>query len=117
MIKISKTYEIVTEESAEYGDAEERGFEWEGVRYTFRELIDEMENYNEASCCWIIGDFWITSEADQDFRTGSYTSYSLHYDRDQPERHRKYWAKAWAYVGARREQRRQQVMNYWRSAA
>lgn len=117
MIKISKTYEIVTEESAEYGDAEERGFEWEGVGYTFRELVDEMENYDEASCSNLGNDFWITSEADQDFRTGDYTSYSLHYDWDQPERNRKYWAKAWAYVCARRERRRQWVTNYLRSAA
>lgn len=111
MIKISKTYEIVTEESAEYGDAEERGFEWEGVRYTFRDLIDEMEKYSESSGDPTFGRFWLTSEAEEDYCTGEYTSYSLHYDHDQPERNWKYWVKAWAYVCAVRNWRWKQARN------
>ena len=101
-ISVSKTYDVVTEESAEYGDFAESGFEFQSVPYTFRELVDEMREYMEPSCSPIgENDFWVTSEASQDYRTGDYTSYSLHFDRDQPERLRRFWRLAWEASRAR----------------
>lgn len=46
------TFEIVTQESAEHGDAEERGFEAEGV--SFREAIQCFGDYAEQAGSWPI---------------------------------------------------------------
>lgn len=43
MLKISRTYEVITEESAEQGDAEERGFVFEGQPCGFRELVETIK--------------------------------------------------------------------------
>ena len=49
MITIRETYELITPESAEYGDVEERGFiDEEGTAYTFSELV-ELLQHCEAS--------------------------------------------------------------------
>ena len=37
---VSETYALCTPESAEHGDYEESGFEFQDVEYTFRELYD-----------------------------------------------------------------------------
>ena len=41
--KVGKTYEVVTPESAEHGDAEERGWVFDTEPMTLRELIREIE--------------------------------------------------------------------------
>ena len=41
---VSKTYEIVTPESAEEGDAEERGFEFENTKMTLAEVLSEVRD-------------------------------------------------------------------------
>lgn len=93
MVFISKTYEIITKESAEQGDVEERGYKFESVPYSFRELIEEMRGYEER-------DFadWLTTYGNMDMYNGSYTNYSLHYDRDNKQRSQKYWDKALNYL-------------------
>lgn len=100
MILISKTYEIVTHESAQDGESAENGFEFENVEYSFRELVEEMRNYSEPSQMPNDGNthVWLTSEAEQDYQTGDYTSYSLHYSRENKPRHAKYWK--WAMHAA-----------------
>lgn len=95
-ILISKTYEIVTPESAENGEAEERGFEFEDVAYTFKELVDEMRNYIHPSSMPMSGNTreWLSTEAEQDYQDGSYTTYSLHCSHKNTPRQAKYWVKA-----------------------
>ena len=101
MIKISKTFEVVTEESAQDGEAAERGFVFEERPYTFRELVREMEGFPECSdrpASGRVGE-WLTSYAEQDYRTGAYESESIHFCRSNPPRLAKYWRKAMRAAG------------------
>lgn len=78
----SITYEIVTHESAEYGEAEEEGFEHESL--SLREAFDVMRWYGNAleADSWPISKRhpprWIVWEAEQDYQTGAYTQRALH---------------------------------------
>lgn len=82
------TYEIVTPESAEYGDAAERGFvmpgEWrddietamtqprDAYDMTLREAIGLA--YPQEDC----GRWWTESDGRQDYRTGAVETRSIH---------------------------------------
>lgn len=76
------TYEIVTEESAENGEAEETGFEHEGL--SLREAFDVMRWHGHA----LEADSfpislqspprWLSWEGEQNYRTGAWTYRSLH---------------------------------------
>jgi hypothetical protein len=78
MAKFNVTYEIVTHESAEHGDAESRGFVAESV--SLREAIREIGHYaHEADCYPVSSPRWFTNyEYDEDFVTGARESRSLH---------------------------------------
>jgi len=101
MILLNKSYTIVTPESAADGDFAECGLEFENTPYTFRELVNELQRYSEASCSPAHGETyeWATSEGDIDYRTGEVTEYSLHYSRNNPARNAKYWRLAMKAVG------------------
>lgn len=75
------TYEIVTPESAEYGEAEECGVFMDNV--SFGEAMSELRwhkgGYVEADCCPVQNPRWFTFfDADENYATGARTSYSLH---------------------------------------
>jgi|ERR1035437_6600582 hypothetical protein len=75
---VSKTYEIITYESAEIGDAEERGYVFEDEILDLRELIKELECCLELSDSHISDRTWaINHEAGHDYRTGDQTSESI----------------------------------------
>lgn len=81
---VSKTYEVVTDESAEQGDFADHGFEFESKKYdSLRDLIEDNRNESwiEWSSSHVRGDEWLISEADQDQHTGEYRSYGLHIKR------------------------------------
>lgn len=83
---VNKKYEVVTEESAQQGDAADRGFEFEDETYdSLRDLIqaNSNENWLEWSSSHVSGSpyEWLVSEAEQDPRTGEYKSYGLHIKR------------------------------------
>ena len=101
MLYISKTYERVSEESAENGEAEEQGFVFQDEPYTFRELLDELRLYSHASSYPCRGSRydWMTTESDQDYQSGDCTSYSLHFSHKNSPRAEKYWAKALKLAG------------------
>lgn len=101
MILISKTYEIVTYESAEHGEAEDHGFIFEDEAFTFSQLVHELREYTQTSSypCRGSRHDWVTTESDQDYRTGDYTSYSLHFSHKNSPRAEKYWAKALKLAG------------------
>lgn len=101
MIYISKTFERVTYESAEHGEAEETGFVFEDQAFTFRQLVDELREYIHTSSWPMRGSRhdWVTTESDQDYRTGDYTSYSLHFSHINKPQNDKYWAKALKLAG------------------
>ena len=79
--KFSISYEIVTPESAEYGEAEERGMFMEDI--SFGEAMSELRWYKgchvEADCAPVHRPRWfIFIDADENHVTGARTSYSLH---------------------------------------
>jgi hypothetical protein len=85
----SITYEIVTPESAEHGDAEERGFHLEGL--SFGEVMAEIRSlglrgaYCEADSCPVTIDCpprWFTyAEGIENYETGARTYYAVHLPR------------------------------------
>ena len=79
------TYEIVTEESAEYGDAEERGFidknmtlrdALEAVRATRTNRVDGVTAIELSSSGHSFA--WITICNGMEYETGAYESRSIH---------------------------------------
>lgn len=86
MPKFNVTYEIVTEESAEYGDAEERGFIAESV--SLREALTLVYNTRtnrvdcgdgaEASDSRMESARWIIVHNGMEYETGARESRSLH---------------------------------------
>ena len=96
MIAISKTFEIVTPESAEHGDAESRGFEFKDEPTSFRELVDLMKEHPQGSSSPCSGDVhaWFTSYGETCYKTGEERTTSIHFSRINKPRHAKYWRKA-----------------------
>ena len=104
MILVSKTYEVVTPESAEDGEVADSGFDQENEPYTFRELVATMRAHYEPSCWPVTQDtnpehVWFTSGDDIDYVDGSTTRTSIHFSRSNPARNRKYWIKAAKMAG------------------
>lgn len=101
MIKLSKTYEIVTHESAEHGEASEHGFIFENESYTFKELVSLMRDYNNTSCSPATGGIfeWLSSHADINYITGDETIESIHYSAENEPKKAKYWRKAMVLAG------------------
>ena len=75
IFKVSKTYQIITEESAEYGDYEEQGFIYEDQEFYLRDLIREIKNggFVQNSGRWLS-----TIDAEKNYKTGAETYYNLH---------------------------------------
>jgi len=73
------TYEIITPESAEHGETDETGFTMQDI--TLREAWDFLrwEGSCESSDSTISTARWLTFYGEQDYATGGYTNYSLHF--------------------------------------
>lgn len=100
-ILVSKTFEVVTSESAEQGDAERRGYEYKDRYFTFRELIDEISACYEASSSreedWS-GHTWVSTEPQiEDYATDETIGYSFHFSSKNPDRKAKHWIAALRY--------------------
>ena len=96
MLLCSKTYEIITHESAENGEAEDAGFIFESEPFTFRDLVRELRSYTHFSSSVVDRYTWASTEPEQDYRTGEYRSESLHFAG--PEHKAKYWLIALKYA-------------------
>lgn len=81
-MKFNVTYEILTEESIEYGDAAERGFLLQDV--SLRDALAEFHyhGYIEASSSHISPGDWFTAYGDMNSRTGESENRSLHPPRN-----------------------------------
>lgn len=98
MLKISKTYEVITNESAEQGEAAESGFVFEDQPCGFRELLDTIKADGFAYPDSSHGiPRWLSTEPQQDYRTGAWVTYSLHTSHDA--RSMRYWNKAMKVLG------------------
>ena len=86
MLKFQVTYEIITNESAEHGDAAERGFILEDI--PFRAAYDAVYETRTSHCDGITGieaneypvtdPRWITVYNGIEYLTGAYESRSIH---------------------------------------
>ena len=79
MAKFNVTYENITPESAEHGDAESRGFIAQGV--TLREALEQVTlgSHVEANCSPVADPHWFTFYAhNYDYITGETENRSLH---------------------------------------
>lgn len=100
-IQLSQTYEIVTEESAQDGEAADSGFDWQDVAYSFRDTVEliKSEGFNVPSCSPGVPG-WLSTEVIQDrayFERGEHRTLSLHPGRDA--RSQRYWEKACRVAG------------------
>lgn len=102
---ISRTYEVVTPESAERGETAEAGFNAEREAVTFRELVDVLREHPVPSS-WPVREVgpwdWASSHEWQDYRTGAVETEGVHWHRDNPPRLLKYWGRAWKLAGVGR---------------
>lgn len=88
MTKFRVTYEIVTPESAEHGDAESRGFvmpgDWRDDIETAMTQprnaydISLREAMDLADCAYDCGRWWTESEGRCNYRTGAIETRSIH---------------------------------------
>ena len=101
MILISRTFEVVTPESAEEGEVADSGFLVESESVTFRELVSLMESHPNPSAYPPSGDSgeWLSSHLETNYHDASETTESLHYSRENPPRRLKYWRKAMRAAG------------------
>lgn len=100
MLLLSKTYEIITEESAENGDAEERGFCWEDSPCEFKEVIDYLRGAHASQ--WPITNLesvWFTHYGEMDYVSGEYENVSFHYSKQNPGKNLKHWKAAIVAAG------------------
>lgn len=84
-MKFNVTYEIVTPESAENGDAEERGFIAENIplREAVRHLGEIAHECDSGPVSVSCPPRWVANyEYDEDFCTGARESRSLHFPRN-----------------------------------
>lgn len=95
MILLSKTYEIITEESAENGEAEETGFVWENSPCEFKEVIDYLRGAHASQYpVTNVENVWFTHYGEMDYTSGDYENVSFHYSRSNPSKNLKYWKAA-----------------------
>lgn len=98
MIILSMTYDIVTPESAENGETEDRGFLWENIPYSFRETVVLIKDggFMYPSCSNGIPN-WLSTEGETDPHTGETETRSLHPNNDPKSL--RYWKKACRAAG------------------
>ncbi len=103
MILISRTFEIVTPESAEFGESDDAGFISQSEPVTFRELVELMRAHPVPSSYPCDGSRWdwLSSYSETNYRDASERTESLHYDKSNPPSRDKYWRKAMRAAGIR----------------
>jgi hypothetical protein len=90
-------------ESAEHGETEDSGMEFENVPFSFRELVDMIisDGLTNSSCYPAKGDIfeWLSNDGREDYRTAETETISIHYSRDNKPRSAKYWRMAFVVAG------------------
>lgn len=95
MLLLSKTYEIITEESAENGEAEEHGFCWKDTPSEFREVVRYLEGAEPSEYpITKLENVWFTHYGERDYISGDHEQVSYHYSRQNPSKNLKYWKAA-----------------------
>jgi hypothetical protein len=95
MFLISKTYQTVSPESADYGEYEDSGYCWENTECSFSEIVDTIRGLEPSQSPITNPAFvWFTEHGDTNYNTGEETNYSYHYSRDNKQGNLKHWVKA-----------------------
>lgn len=71
-------------------------------RLTFREVVLLMRHEYPHPSCWPASGAaheWLNAETVTDWRDGTYTERSMHFDRSNPQRRAKYWRLAMKAAG------------------
>lgn len=76
---MNKTYQVVTPESAEQGDYDDQGFEYEDQE--FDTLWDMAEEIRNAGATYN-GNWFETVDSEKDYKTGAETTYGFHPNDD-----------------------------------
>lgn len=99
-IVISRTFAMISPESAELGEYFDQGFISEREEVSFRELVALMKEHPLSSCSpWRKDDkhVWFSSDFDAyHYGYGWYRETSIHFHKDNDERIYKYWV--WARI-------------------
>lgn len=75
--RITKNYQVVSEESADHGDYHEIGQVWDDV-VSLRDLVLILREFCYLSSTYIDSGTWAESDPELNFRTGDVTTYTLH---------------------------------------
>lgn len=78
MLRYAVTYDVVTEESAEYGDTAENGWAMEEQEGDVCEVMHQVSRYGIMPRSKNDLTSWWESEPEQDMGDGSWTTYHLH---------------------------------------
>ena len=91
---ISKTYEIWNEDDLELGDTDKKGFIFCDEDYSFKDLLDELEDecYQELNCSNINQSDSIAFYGSPSYSSGEIENLTLHFNGT--DRQKKYWIKA-----------------------
>ena len=92
MMTLTKTYSIITEESAEHGDFAETGFEFKYQPATVRDVVDALRECLETSCvplCETGHNCWASTNPEQDIFSGEWTTYTYHVEGVTPHQRRR----------------------------
>lgn len=100
-ILVNKTFTEISEESAEHGDFSESGFISENEQVSFRELVELMSEFTEASQNPNNGNthVWLSTGYQTNFSTGDEREECLHFSRDNSPNAAKYWRLAMKFAG------------------
>jgi hypothetical protein len=73
---VSKTYSVVTHESAETGSESDSGFEFKSVKMDLQDVLGELEELGAID--YFDGSSAYGADPDIDYETGEHTTYALH---------------------------------------
>ena len=100
MLLLSKTYEVITEESAEHGEADDTGHFWEHSHCEFREVVQYLKGAEPSQ--WPITNMesvWFTHYGEPSYTDGSVENVSFHYSKKNPPKNLKHWKAAIVAAG------------------
>lgn len=78
IIRYAETYEIITPESAEYGEPEERGFIDENLESDYEDMVDLLEGTEPSEMPPSPRSWYTKYEVDYDYETGARENRSYH---------------------------------------
>lgn len=110
---ISKTFSVVTPESAEIGDYDDQGFEFDNIDCSFSDMVYELKDLPSPRLNdWDHGSATVYGDESShiDYRTGAETSHALHFKFENKYEARAF-KRAWKVLKARATARRLTVSN------